>query len=60
MNPNKAILFIIGYYKAAALTTDKMLQEHQEVNVSSKLRGISLARIILQSKEFHDKDSCSL
>ena len=60
MNPNKAISFIIGYYKAAALTTDKMLQEHQEVNVSSKLRDISLARIILQSKEFHDKDSFSL
>ena len=60
MNPNKAISFIIGYYKAAALTTDKMLQEHQEVNVSSKLRDISLSRINLQSKEFHDKDSCSL
>ena len=37
-----------------------MLQEHQEVNVSSKLRDISLARIILQSKEFQDKETCSL
>lgn len=26
--------FCEGYYKAAALTTDKLLQEHQEVNVS--------------------------
>ena len=60
MNPNKAVSFIIGYYKAAALTTDKMLQEHQEVNVSSKLRGISLARINLESKEFHDNDIFSL
>lgn len=26
----------IGYYKAAALTTDKLLQEHQEVNTHSE------------------------
>ena len=30
-----SLVFCSGYYKAAALTTDKLLQEHQEVNVSS-------------------------
>ena len=29
-----SLIFCEGYYKAAALTTDKLLQEHQEVNVS--------------------------
>lgn len=29
-----SLMFCEGYYKAAALTTDKLLQEHQEVNVS--------------------------
>ena len=29
-----SLFFCEGYYKAAALTTDKLLQEHQEVNVS--------------------------
>jgi len=29
-----SLIFCSGYYKAAALTTDKLLQEHQEVNVS--------------------------
>ena len=29
-----SLIFCEGYYKAAALTTDKLLQEHQEVHVS--------------------------
>jgi len=29
-----SLIVYSGYYKAAAMTTDKLLQEHQEINVS--------------------------